>query len=115
MRQIPQKQFEAAKQLLGQALVLALSKTSGDSKEAADVLNNFAVLETARQDFAEADNFLAKAETMYGRLYGADHPLIVNGLNNRAFIARMVKDDAKAERFERTAKEMDARMKAKQQ
>jgi Tfp pilus assembly protein PilF len=110
---IRQKQFETAERLLGEAYLMADRMTPGDSMDAADVLNNFGTLETARLRFDLASGYLSKAEQMYRRILQGDHPLIVKVLRNRAFVARSDDDLLNADRLEREAKEMDARLKAK--
>jgi hypothetical protein len=107
------KQFETAERLLGEAYLMVERLTPGDRMDAADVLNNFGTLETARLRFDLASGYLSKAEQMYRRILQDDHPLIVNVLRNRAFVARSDDDLLNADRLEREAKEMDARLKAK--
>lgn len=103
---IRSKQFEDAERLLGEAYLMADRLTPGDSMDAADVLNNFGTLEMARLRFDLASGYLSKAEQMYRRILQGDHPLIVNVLRNRAFVARADDDLLNADRLKREASAM---------
>ena len=62
-----------------------ISKESGFKKFSAEVENNIGVLNIETGNYEEAKRYLSESEELYTDIFPADHPFLIETLNNLAF------------------------------